>query len=213
MKYQSFEFSPFQENTYVLYDESKECVIVDAGNFSEYEHEKLDAFIEQNRLKPVALLQTHNHLDHLFGAKYVTEKYQIPLVCHADEVPWIKRYKATCAAYGLEMDEEPPMPQQLIAHGDTFQFGNSKLEVIHVPGHSAGGVAFYNAPKGLLFCGDILFDASIGRTDLPGGDYNQLITGIKEKLYTLPETTRVFPGHGAETNIGKEKRSNPYVKG
>jgi glyoxylase-like metal-dependent hydrolase (beta-lactamase superfamily II) len=196
----------------VLYDESKECVIVDPGNFSPNEDEQLETFIFKNDLKPVYIIQTHNHLDHLFGAKHVAEKYQIPLACHADEVDWIKRFKATCAGYGLDMDDEPPMPDKLFAHGDVFEFGNSTLQIIHVPGHSAGGVAFYYKPNGLLFCGDILFENSIGRSDLPGGNHNLLIQGIKEKLFVLPDETKVLSGHGPSTTIGIEKMTNPFLR-
>lgn len=212
MKYQTFIFSPFQENTYVLYDDTKACVIVDPGNFSPDEDEQLEMFIFKNELKPEYIIQTHNHLDHLFGARNVAEKYQIPLACHADDVEWIQHFKATCAGYGLEMDENPPMPARFLTHGEIFTFGDSQLEVIHVPGHSAGGVAFYNQADGLLFCGDILFQNSIGRTDLPGGSHEQLISGIKEKLWVLPDETQVFSGHGPSTTIGVEKITNPFLK-
>ncbi len=211
MQYRTFIFSPFQENTYLLYDETKACVIVDPGNFSPNENEQLDAFIENNQLKPEYIIQTHNHLDHLFGAYYVAQKYKIPLACHADEIPWIKNFKATCAGYGLNMETEPPMPQHQFIDGELFKFGSTELHVIFVPGHSAGGLAFYNKASGLLFCGDILFENSIGRTDLPGGNYNLLIKGIKEKILTLPDETRVFSGHGPSTTIGKEKMNNPFL--
>ncbi|MFA6401764.1 MAG: MBL fold metallo-hydrolase [Salinivirgaceae bacterium] len=212
MNYKTFIFSPFQENTYLLYDDSKECVIVDPGNFYPQENQTLDAFITENNLKPVYIIQTHNHLDHLFGTQYLADKYQIPLACHADEVFWIENFKKTCAGYGLAIETQPPLPSTFLTDGMVFIFGNTQLKVIHVPGHSAGGVAFYNAVDGLLFCGDILFNDSIGRADLPGGDYDQLIDGIKTKLLVLPEETKVFSGHGPATTIGKEKKSNPFLR-
>jgi hydroxyacylglutathione hydrolase len=212
MNYKAFIFSPFQENTYVLYDDSKECVIVDPGNFYPQENQTLDAFITENSLKPVYIIQTHNHLDHLFGTYYVSSKYQIPLACHAEEIFWIENFKKTCTGYGLDIESQPPQPKMLLTDGMVFAFGNTQLKVIHVPGHSAGGVAFYNAADGLLFCGDILFNDSIGRTDLPGGNYEQLIEGIKTKLIVLPDETKVFSGHGPATTIGKEKKNNPFLR-
>ncbi|OFX61355.1 MAG: hypothetical protein A2W84_11105 [Bacteroidetes bacterium GWC2_40_13] len=211
MNYKSFTFSPFQENTYVLYDETGACVVVDPGNFYPHENQVLDEFFQQNHLKPVYIIQTHNHLDHLFGAHYLAEKYQLPLACHADEVAWIDNYKATCAGYGLNIQSQPPQPSLLLADGMEFRFGNTTLKIITVPGHSAGGLAFYFQPDGLLFCGDILFNGSIGRTDLPGGNYEQLITGITKKLLVLPDETRVFSGHGPSTTIGNEKANNPFL--
>lgn len=211
MEFKLFVFSPFQENTYVLYDKTGECVVVDPGNFYPHENQALDTFFEQNQLKPIYIIQTHNHLDHLFGAYYLSEKYQVPLACHVNEIPWIQNFKEVCAGYGLQVSNVPPQPTLLLADGDTFTFGSSVLQVIAVLGHSAGGVAFYFEPKNWLFCGDILFNGSIGRTDLPGGSYEQLITGITKKLLVLPDETRVFSGHGPETTIGNEKRTNPYL--
>jgi len=210
MKYKTFIFSPFQENTFVLFDETKECLIVDPGNFSNQEHNQLDAFIAENNLKLVHIITTHNHLDHIFGANYIVDKYKVDMACHKNELPWIDSFKDTCAGYGLNIDYDAPQPKKLIDHGDIFKFGNTELEVILVPGHSAGGLAFYNKKENLLFCGDILFNGSIGRTDLPGGNYEQLISGIKEKLFILPDETEVFSGHGPKTTIGREKKSNPF---
>ncbi len=210
MKFKNFIFSPFQENTYVLYDETGECVVVDPGNLLPNENEQLDLFFKENSLKLVHIINTHNHLDHIFGTKYLVDKYKVDIACHKEELFWIDKFKDTCNGYGLNIDYDAPKPKKLIADNDIFTFGNTKLKVIHVPGHSAGSVAFYNEYNGMLFCGDILFQGSIGRHDLPGGNYQQLITGIQQKLFVLPDKTRVFSGHGPETSIGEEKRTNPF---
>ena len=210
MQYKTFIFSPFQENTYVLYDETNECIVVDPGNFSSAENFELDTFIKDNNLKLVAIVNTHNHLDHIFGLKYLVDTYGVDFVCHKDEIPYIDHFRATCNAYGLALDYDPPKPTKLIEHNDIYKFGNTELRVILVPGHSAGGVALYNEKDGLLFCGDILFQGSVGRADLPGGNYELLISGIREKLFVLPDATEVFSGHGNKTTIGVEKRTNPF---
>lgn len=211
MQYKTFIFSPFQENTYVLYDDTKECIIVDPGNFSSQENDQLDQFIKENNLVLKAVVNTHNHLDHIFGLKYVIDTYNVDFVCHKDEIPYIDNFKATCQAYGLNLNYDPPKPTQLIKHGDVYTFGSTEIEIIGVPGHSAGGIALYQKQQGLLFCGDILFNNSIGRTDLPGGNHDLLISGIKEKLLVLPDDTTVFSGHGPTTTIGNEKWSNPFL--
>ncbi len=212
MQFKTFVFSPFQENTFVLYDETKECIIVDAGNFSENENEQLDAFIKDKELKVVQLVNTHNHLDHVFGARYVVDNYDVKGACHPDDLYWIDNFATAAEDYGLQIEKEAPKPEVMLNHGDVFKFGNTELEIIHVPGHSPGGIALYNKKEGLLFAGDILFHGSIGRTDLPRGNHDDLINGIKEKLFVLPTETRVFCGHGPETTIGYEKASNPFLR-
>ncbi|MDA3891976.1 MAG: MBL fold metallo-hydrolase [Salinivirgaceae bacterium] len=210
MQYKTFIFSPFQENAYLLYDETRECIVVDPGNFSSEENAQLDSFIKENNLILKAVVNTHNHLDHIFGLKYLIDTYKVDFVCDEKEIPYIDNFKASCQAYGLNIDYDPPQPTKLIKHADIYKFGNTEIEIISVPGHSAGGVALYNKKEGLLFCGDILFNNSIGRTDLPGGNHELLLSGIKERLFTLPEETEVFSGHGPKTTIGNEKWSNPF---
>ena len=144
--------------------------------------------------------------------RYLVDKYNVEIACHQEELAWIDRFKTTCEGYGLNIYFDAPKPQKIISNGDIFTFGNTKLESIHLPGHSAGSIVFYNKKDGLLFCGDVLFQGSIGRSDLPGGNHNQLISGIREKLFILPNETRVFSGHGDETSIGEEKRSNPFLQ-
>ncbi len=211
MKFTTFVFSPFQENTYVLYDETGECVIVDAGNFSARENSQLSQFIAENNLTPVKLINTHNHLDHLFGSRYIAETYKIPFACHPDDVFLANLYRQTCSAYGLMVENDCAQPTETFQDNDEIKFGNTTLKVIHVPGHSPGGVAFYVANDNLLFCGDILFYGSVGRTDLPGGSHEQLISGIQTKLLSLPDSTKVLSGHGQSSTIGFEKAHNPYL--
>jgi glyoxylase-like metal-dependent hydrolase (beta-lactamase superfamily II) len=212
MQIKNFVFSPFQENTYVVWDETKDCIIIDAGNFFENEHKQLDAFLKENNLNLVYIVNTHNHLDHIFGTPYLVGKYNVPVACHPDDLFWIERFKTTCEGYGLPADVEAPVPTIMLNDGDVFEFGCTKLKVIHVPGHSPGGIALYNEEHDVAFVGDILFNGSIGRTDLPGGVHEDLINGISQKLLVLPEHTRVLTGHGAETSIGLEKESNPFLR-
>lgn len=212
MEFKTFIFSPFQENTYVLWDETKDCIIVDAGNFFPNENEQLDKFIAKNDLKPLQLVNTHNHLDHVFGTGYLADKYNIKLASHPADNFWIDNFMSTAEGYGLSGVKQPPKPSVELTEGTPYKFGNTELEIIHVPGHSPGGVALHHPKQKLLFCGDILFQGSIGRTDLPKGNHNDLINGIKTKLMKLPDETRVFSGHGPETSIGFERENNPFLR-
>lgn len=207
---QKFVFNPFQENTFVVYDDTKECVIIDAGCYSEEEREQLDDFIAEKKLIPRFVINTHCHVDHIFGNAYVTSKYSIPIVAHEADDFLNKEAKNHALTFGLSIGEVPSI-DKFITDEEFIEFGNTKLKVIHVPGHSPGGVAFYNSESNFIIVGDILFDGSIGRTDLPGGNYDQLITGINEKLFTLNDDLVVYTGHGNETTIGKEKATNPFL--
>jgi len=212
MEFKKFVFSPFQENTFVLYDETKECVVIDPGNFFPNENQQLDEYIESKGLKLVNIINTHNHLDHMFGARYIVDKYNVKIAAHPDDQFWAERFLEAAQGYGLPIELPAPIPEIALNDGDIFKFGMTELKVIHVPGHSPGGVAFYHKESGRLFCGDILFHNSIGRTDFPGGSHEQLISGIKNKLWKLPDETIVYSGHGPETSIGYEKTTNPYLK-
>lgn len=212
MQYKAFAFSPFQENTYVLYDDSGVGVVMDPGNFFPNEHAQLDAFITEKALNLTHIITTHNHLDHIFGARYLVDKYKVKFGCHKNEVPYLEHFLSTCKNYGLQIEHDAPRPNFYFEDGAVFKFGNTELKLILVPGHSAGGLAFYHEKTGVLFCGDILFQQSIGRTDLPGGNHEQLISGIKEKLWVLPDNTLVLSGHGPTTTIGEEKQNNPFLQ-
>lgn len=212
MQFQTFVFSPFQENTYVLYDQTGEAIIVDPGNYFPAEDQQLNAFIRSKQLKVVHVVNTHNHLDHIFGLQHVVEAFKVPVACHPDDLFWIEKFGEVCEGYGLNGRKPAPNPSVALKHGDLFKFGETSLEVIHVPGHTAGAIALYHKESGNLFCGDILFNGSIGRTDLPTGNYEQQIEGIKTKLLVLPDETHVHSGHGPSTTIGREKQFNPYLK-
>ncbi len=206
-----FCFNPFQENTFVLYDESGECVIVDPGCLSTQEEKVLSDFISANSLIPTKVLLTHSHIDHIFGLKYVVDKYKIPIVGHPHDAFFLAQAKDYALQFGITLSDNPPLIDESCLHGDIVSFGETKLQVIHVPGHSPGGVAFYSKENNCLVCGDILFHQSIGRSDLPGGNYEMLISGIKDRLLTLPPGVNVYPGHGPSTTIKFEKENNSFL--
>lgn len=203
-------FNPFQENTYVLFDESKDCVIIDPGCYDDAERKELKAFIEGNNLKPVRLLNTHCHIDHVFGNKFVSESWNLGPEINEKDLPTLHALLDVAHLYQLNV-EKSPEPVKFIDEGDVISFGNSKLEILFTPGHSRGSVCFYNREEKFVIGGDVLFYGSIGRTDLPGGDHQTLLNSIREKLFSLPDDFTVYPGHGPETKIGYEKRSNPFL--
>jgi hydroxyacylglutathione hydrolase len=207
----SFIFSPFAENTYVIYDDTKECVIVDPGCYDATEQEMLRRFIEQHRLKPVRLLNTHAHLDHVFGNKFVAEAYGLGVEIHKGELPLLEFAPRTAAMYGLAMSPSPE-PKRFIEAGERLRFGNTELEAILTPGHSPASLSFFCPSDNFLLAGDTLFRMSIGRTDLPGGDYETLLASIRDKLFPLGDDVVVYPGHERHTTIGYERRNNPFLK-
>ena len=203
-------FSPFQENTYVLYDDTKECVIIDPGCYSKAEKEELKNFITNAGLTPVKLLLTHAHLDHVFGNKYVFDTFGLQPILHKGEVGVLNSAAQVGAMYGVPT-EPSPAPLSFLEEGDVVEFGTSKLEVLFTPGHSPASIAFYCRDNDFIIAGDVLFRGSIGRTDLPGGNFNTLIESIKTKLFPLDDKTTVYSGHGTETTIGWEKKTNPFL--
>lgn len=205
-----FTFGPFQENTYILWDETKECVIIDPGNHSSSENVQLSNFISQNQLKPVRLILTHAHVDHINGNKYVFDKYGLLPEVHKDDVFFLEKHLATANMYGFQVDPSP-MAESFIKEGDVIQFGNSTLNTLHTPGHSPGSITFYNQEHGFMISGDVLFYGSIGRTDLPLGNYETLIDSIKIKLFPLGDEMKVYSGHGPMTTLGFEKMNNPFL--
>jgi glyoxylase-like metal-dependent hydrolase (beta-lactamase superfamily II) len=205
----SFAFNPFQENTYVLFDETLEAVVVDPGCSNAEERSELADFVEEKNLSVKMLLNTHCHVDHVLGNYFVKEKYKVKLWIHRNDEPVLKAVKVYAPNYGIP-DYSEATPDEYLEEGQTIKFGNTELKVLFVPGHSPGHVAFYNEKSKSVISGDVLFYNSIGRTDLPGGNFNTLIDSIHKKLFTLPNDTRVFPGHGPATTIGTEKETNPY---
>ena len=211
MEIKQFSFSPFQENTYVAYTDNLEAMIVDPGCYSTVEEEQLRAFIESKALKVKHLVNTHLHLDHAFGNSFVEDTWNVKTSAHTGDAFWLKGMAGQCRMFGLELRKPTPGISIELHEGDQIQLGTESFEVLHVPGHSPGSVVLYNAKDHFLFAGDVLFEGSIGRTDLQGGDYAQLIKGIQEKLLVLPDETVVYSGHGSATTIGREKASNPFL--
>ncbi len=207
----SFTFNPFQENSYLIYDETKECAIVDPGMLTEQENNHLVVAIDQLGLKPVLLLQTHLHLDHVFGMGFVAEKYGLQPIAHPDDEFLLAQTVEYSRQFGVELKAQPPSLGGYLNDGDIVSFGNTKLKVIHVPGHSPGGIVFYNEEAKVMIAGDVLFQGSVGRSDLPGGSYEDLIHGIQTRLMIYPDEVKVYPGHGPATTIGNERVSNPFL--
>ena len=210
IKIKTFTFNPFQENTFVVSDETKEAVIFDPGCHNPEEKAELVAFIEKEDLKPVKLINTHCHVDHVFGNAYIHQKYKLSLEAHPEEDYNLKSAVPYADAMGLKMPVSPEIEIDLSEQKE-ISFGNSKLEIISTPGHSAGGLSFYSKEGEFVIAGDCLFHSGVGRVDLPGGDADVLIESIKEKLFVLPEDTVVYSGHGPKTTIGYEKMHNPFV--
>ncbi|MDG1188951.1 MAG: MBL fold metallo-hydrolase [Flavobacteriales bacterium] len=212
IKIQSFTFNGFQENTYVLFDESKKCIIIDPGCYEQNEKLELERFIVDNELEAVKLINTHCHIDHVLGNRFVAEKWSLDLEMHELDLPTLRSVKDYCQLYGLHNYEESPEPSTFLKEGDKIHFGNSSLDVLFAPGHAPGHIFLYSKEQHFVIGGDVLFQMSIGRTDLPGGDYDTLISSIKDKLLPLDEQTKVYCGHGPSTTIGFEKANNPFLK-
>jgi glyoxylase-like metal-dependent hydrolase (beta-lactamase superfamily II) len=206
----TFVFNPFQENTYVIYDETKECVIVDAGCHSKDEQQALVDFIESNELQPKLAINTHGHIDHVLGNAFVKSTFNVDIAGNPEDLPLIQMAPTQALMYGLSIDDVPTIDKNL-NEGDVVEFGQTKFKVIHTPGHSMGCICLYNEPEEYIISGDTLFKGSIGRTDLPGGSYEQLIDSIKNKLLPISASVKVYPGHGETSTIGWEKDNNPFL--
>ncbi len=204
---QTFTFNPFQENTYLVYNDNLECIVVDPGCNDDNERNILSQFIDETALKPIALLNTHCHIDHVFGNQFIFEKYGLKPHIHPDEQPVLDSVEMVANMYGLSYDRSPA---PIYLEGNKFIAGSISFEILFVPGHSPGHVAFYNLEEKFVLAGDTLFKGSIGRSDLPGGDSDTLFNSIRTQLFTLPDDTKVFSGHMDATEIGFEKRTNQF---
>jgi len=210
MKLQRFTFNPLGENTYIIWCPiTLECAIVDAGMYNSTEHQIVQTFIEENHLKPVALLGTHAHIDHIFGNWWVKQTYSIPYFLHPDDIKMIERSETMAALWNLAYTPSP-LPDNPLKAGDIISIGQQELEVRFVPGHAPGHVIFVHHGSDTALVGDTIFQGSIGRTDLPGGNHNLLLQKIQEEIFTLPDRFILHSGHGAETTVGTEKVSNPF---
>jgi hydroxyacylglutathione hydrolase len=208
---QPFTFNPVQENTYIVYNDKGLCCIIDPGCYFASEEQQLQGFIENNRLKPILLLNTHCHLDHIFGNRFIQKTYDQVLHINRLEQPVLEYGPATGQLWQMPFDNYDGEIRYL-DEGDVVQIGDDALHVLFTPGHSPGSVSFYNKEQKFVISGDVLFQGSVGRTDLPGGDFKILEESIKTKLYMLPEDVIVYPGHGETTTIGDEMKTNPFVK-
>lgn len=206
-----FTFGDFQENTYILCDETLECVIIDPGCYKSSEQSKLVAFIEENGLKPVKLLNTHCHIDHVLGNAFVMDKYKVRLYMHEGELFTYKDTARWTVMLGLP-PLEIPENKVFVSEKDVITFGNSELKIAFTPGHSVASITFYHPDEHFAIAGDVLFNGSIGRTDLPGGNFETLAQSIRNVLYTWPDDTVIYSGHGDPTTIGHERKFNPFVR-
>lgn len=210
MRLQSFTFNPLGENTYIAWcEDTLQSVIIDAGMYNSHEHTQIQQFLQSNNLNPTALLGTHAHIDHIFGNWWVKQTYSIPYYLHADDVKMIDRSETMAALWNLAYTPSPS-PDIFLNHQDQITFGNQTLEVRFVPGHAPGHVIFVNHNSKSAIVGDTVFQGSIGRTDLPGGNHQLLLDNIEAQIFTLPDDFTLYSGHGNPTTVGIEKNTNPF---
>lgn len=207
LTFERFTFNPFQENTLIVHDGTN-CVIIDPGCYERQEQEELVNYIDENGLTPQALLLTHSHIDHVLGCAFVLEQYNIDFYAHELDLATLNNVSSYAHVYGFPGYIPPKEPNRILKGGDTLKFGEVEFEVLFTPGHAPGHVVYYNKDNATVINGDVLFAGSFGRVDLPGGDLETLKRSIFETMFKLPEDTRVFCGHGPETTIGKEKKTN-----
>ncbi len=205
-----FCFNPFQENTYIISSPKKHCWIIDPGCFTHQEEQILTDYISKNDLKPVRLLNTHCHLDHIYGNKFVAEKYGIELAIHEKEMPILEKAALSARLFGAKIPEHLE-PRYFLQEGELLKLDDAVFEVLFCPGHSPGGICLYNKAEKYCIVGDVLFEGSIGRTDLPLGNHNTLIQSIQNKLLSLDDEVVIYSGHGNPTTIGRERKFNPFL--
>ena len=210
LKIKKFAVNPLQENSFIVSDETGQCIFIDPGFYFEDEYVEIREYLAVNGLKPVYIANTHCHFDHLMGVESIRKEFNIPFKAHPDDAFWIANAVEQGKLFGFEMDQVTA-PDSFFQENEELKFGNTSFQIIHIPGHSPGHVVFYSKEEKILIAGDVLFYGSIGRSDLPGGDYNKLVSSIKNKLFELPDETKVYCGHGPETTLGFEKQSNPFL--
>jgi hydroxyacylglutathione hydrolase len=210
IKVEKFVVNQLGENSFVLSDETGECIFIDPGFYFEEEHEEIKKYISDNKLTPKKITNTHCHFDHIMGVEFIRNEYKIPFMAHKQDAFWVDNATEQAQRFGLEVKPVSPINDYLIEK-EFVKFGNSELEIIHIPGHAPGHVVFYSEKDKILIAGDVLFYGSIGRTDLLGGEHETLISNIKNKLFVLPDDTKVYCGHGPETTLGFEKTTNPFL--
>ena len=211
MEIKSFVFNPIQENTYIVWDDTKECIVIDAGNLSAREDKMLAEFIEEQGLKPVLAVNTHCHFDHILGVEFLKMTYGVPFAASSADLDLLKSGRASGAMFSMELGALPESIDIDLATTEEVKFGNTTLRVIATPGHTKGCVSLLHEESKTLFTGDTLFRESIGRTDLPGGDYPTIIKSILGSILPLGDEVTIYPGHGDKSNIGHESLYNPFV--
>ena len=204
-------YNPFQENTYVLYDATGECIVIDPGCWNAKEEKDLKEQISKLGLQPVGLYNTHCHLDHVFGNAFVAATYGLELCIHEGEVPVLDAVPQVCKMYGVPYTKPSPNPGKFLKPGGTITFGTSELRILLTPGHSPASLSFFSETSRILIAGDVLFNGSIGRTDLPGGDLDVLMESIRREYLPLGDDIVVYPGHGPATTLGHERSTNPFL--
>ena len=212
MKLKSFTFNQFYENTFIVSDSTNDCIIVDPGCYSNDEKNIFKKYIEDNNLNPVKLINTHCHIDHILGNKFVAKTWDLNLETHQNDIELLENSSEIARLYGFIDYEKSPSTTQFLNEGDIVEFGNSKLKILYTPGHAPGHISLYSKEEKFIISGDVLFKSSIGRTDLPGGDFNVLIESIKTKILCLDDDTVVYCGHGPATTVGYERVNNPFLK-
>ena len=211
MKIKKFTFNAFQENTYIVYDDTRDCVIIDPGCYYEYEKKELKSYIDQKKIIPKKLINTHCHIDHVFGNKFIKSNWNIPLLANKKEEYILESNKFVSDSYGFDNYEISPKIDQFLECGDIVKFGKSQLNVIFTPGHSPGHICLINKEDKGIISGDLIFKNSIGRTDLPGGNFNILIETINNKILSLNDNVIIYCGHGPITTVGDERKNNPFL--
>lgn len=206
----SFVFNLFEENTYVVSDETGQCIIIDPGCYTVPEQKKLDDYITQNGLTPVMLINTHAHLDHILGNAFAANRWDLKPQLHAADLQLLRAAPLYGDMWGIR-PEVSPDPEKFLEEGESVSFGKQELQILFVPGHCPGHIALYSEREQVIFSGDVLFAGSISRTDLPGGNLDELLNSIHQKMMTLPDDTKVYCGHGPTTTIRQERMSNPFI--
>ncbi|MDA9312594.1 MBL fold metallo-hydrolase [Vicingaceae bacterium] len=209
IRIKKFTFNPFQENSYVLINDKNECIVVDPGCFNANEESELSNYIEVEGLTPIYLINTHFHIDHVLGNSFVAEKYNLPVTAFNSEIDMLAMAERSAELYGIPY-KSSPKPTHFLVEDDTIDFGSSQLKILFVPGHSPDHIVLVCDAEDFMIGGDVLFKGSIGRTDLPGGNHDDLIDNIERKIFTLKDSIRVYSGHGPETTVGIEKNTNPF---
>ena len=211
MNIKIFTFNQFFENTFIISDSTNECIIIDPGCYDKNEKKILQDYILSNNLVPTRLINTHCHIDHILGNNFVSKTWDLELEIHHKDIDLLKNSKNIADLYGFVNYENSPITNKFLVEGDIIEFGKSKFEVLFTPGHAPGHISLYSRNENFIISGDVLFNNSIGRTDLPGGDYSTLIDTIKSKILCLDDSTVVYCGHGPSTTVGKERINNPFL--